>query len=669
VAKPKAKTKAPRITTRERQPDLSTSDSTGGTGLAGLPAAIEKLSAGRIVFALFVLSLLAYSNSWGGDFVFDDADQVVANRDIRSWSNLHRAFNTHVWAFRERPETLRIPVPPPYYRPIFTVLLTLEYQAFGLWPQGWHLVSVLLHILCAIGLYYVLLLVSGRNAVAAIAAAIFAVFPAHAESVSWISGVTDPLFAVFYLASFFFYLKHRLSRSRTHLAASLFLFVLAAFSKETALSLVALVFVYELIEPGDPRPTSRQDLWARSRGAILRALPYGACVVAYLVPRYLVLGALTWKNPQAYQGPGIHVLWTLPSVIGSYFVHLLWPVNLSVAYDTEFVKSPLSPHFYLYAVVLTVIVVSLIAYRARVGKLVWLAIAFILIPLLPVLNLGQLSDQYLISDRYLYLPVAGWSVLIALGFNSLARRFGAEATGSKNVGSTGRRGVLISGALVLLLASMVAVCARENRNWADEYALWSNAARIRPQFWAAPYNVGVALIDSKKFDEARPWLERAAKLAPDEPNIFDALGRCYDAADDTENAVANFEHAIALDSTMFESLNNLGTVYFKMKDYRSAEKQFTAALNLKPQAAAPRFNLALCLERQSRFAEAARQFELVIGVVPEDAEAHYQLGLMYEKTGRRADAIRTLEWGLSLTKSRELSEKIASTLNRIQSGK
>jgi tetratricopeptide (TPR) repeat protein len=646
------------------------SESSAGTSLAGLPAAIEKLSPGRVVFALFVLSLLAYSNSWSGDFVFDDADQVVANRDIRSWSNLPRAFKTHVWAFRERPEILRIPAPLPYYRPIFTVLLTLEYQAFGLWPQGWHLVSVLLHILCAIGVYYVLLLVSGRNVVAAIAAAIFAVFPAHAESVSWISGVTDPLFGVFYLSSFFFYLKHRLSRSRTHLAASLLLFLLAAFSKETALSLVALVFVYELIEHADHRSTSKTNLWVRLRGATLRVLPYGACVVAYLVPRYLVLGGLTWKNPHAYQGPGIHVLWTLPSVIGSYFVHLIWPVNLSAAYDTEFVKSPLAPQFYLYAVALTVILVLLIAYRARVSKLVWLALAFILVPLLPVLNLGQLPDQYLISDRYLYLPVAGWSLLIALTFGSLARvGFRAEATGSKNVVSPGRRGQLISGALVVLLISFLTACARENLNWADEYSLWSNAARIRPRFWAAPYNVGLALIDTKRFDEARPWLERAAKLAPDEPTIFDALGRSYDAAGDTENAVANFKRAIELDSTMFESLNNLGTVYFKMKDYRASENQFTAALNLKPQAGAPRFNLGLCYERQSKFAEAARQFELVINTDPQDAEAHYQLGLVYEKTGRTTDAIRTLQRGLSLTQSQELSEKIASTLNRIQSTK
>src|SRR6478672_7689355 len=82
----------------------------------GILSAVENLSPARTAFLICALSLLSYANSLGGDFVFDDTDQIVENQDIRSWDNLGRAFTTHVWAFREKPEALRTPVPPPYYR-------------------------------------------------------------------------------------------------------------------------------------------------------------------------------------------------------------------------------------------------------------------------------------------------------------------------------------------------------------------------------------------------------------------------------------------------------------------------------------------------------------------------------------------------------------------------
>src|SRR5262249_41561147 len=139
------------------------------------------LTSSRIVLLIFLASFLAYANSLGGEFVFDDTDQIVENQNIRSWDNLAKAFTTHVWAFRERSGALDAPPPLPYYRPLFTVMLTAEYHLFGLWPQGWHLVSVLLHILCGVGVFYVILMSSKRRIVALLAALVFAVHPVHAE--------------------------------------------------------------------------------------------------------------------------------------------------------------------------------------------------------------------------------------------------------------------------------------------------------------------------------------------------------------------------------------------------------------------------------------------------------------------------------------------------------
>lgn len=627
-------------------------------GDSSLVAVLQRLSPSRTVFVICLFSFLAYANSFGGDFVFDDTDQVVENQNIRSWNNLATAFTTHVWAFREGAATLNEPPPLPYYRPLFTVMLTIEYKLFGLWPQGWHLVSLLLHILCAVGVFYLILLISGRSLVALFASIIFAVHPIHAESVAWISGMTDPLFGVFFLASFCLYLKSRQpGQSNQQYVLSLALFVMAAFAKETALSLVILIFGYELIE------TSSQKT-DRLVAAAKRALPYAAASLIYLVPRYLVLGEMMWKNPQAPDRPFAYTLLTLPFVLCSYISHLLWPVGLSVTYNTHFVTSITSVRFIVPALVLGAGVAALLVYRKRVGSEVWKGLLLIFVPLLPVLNLGQVSqEEYLVFDHYLYLSVAGLGYLVALGFWK-AGVFETKAAQAKTSGLA-RAGIAAAAFFAITLA-LTAVAALENRAWADSYSLWSNVARIRPDYWAAHYNTGLALLDAKRFDEAHGALEQAATLKPDEPNVLAALGRSYDGRSETSSAVRSFKRALEINPEMFESHNDLGAVYFKNKNYALAEANFVSALRLKPEAAAARFNLGLCYSRQGRYSDAIRELERVIQATPDDALALYELGLCYEKSGRQNDAVRVLQNAGKLAKSQELADRLAESLDRLR---
>jgi len=627
----------------------------------GILAAVENLGPARTAFLICVLSLLSYANSLGGDFVFDDTDQIVENQDIRSWDNLGRAFTTHVWAFREKPEALRVPIPPPYYRPLFTILFTIEYKLFGLWPQGWHLISLLLHILCSIGVFYVLLLLANRG-VAALAAMLFAVYSIHVESVSWISGVTDPLFGFFFLASFYFYLKYKRELRRSALVWSLAMFALSTLSKETALSLVLLIFCAELIEgTGETAASSPQasmsGTGARLTRAAVMTLPYFGVAVLYLIPRYLVIGGISWDNPHTYGGPFVDVMLTIPFVICSYFLHLIWPVNLSITYFTSFETSVASPRFFFPALALLAPASLLFFYRRKIRKEVWYGLALAIIPLLPVLDLRKLSVEYLIFDRYLYLSVAGWVFLIAIGLARMATQQGRRSA---------QKLVAVSSVLaVVLIVALTAATAKENSSWANAVSLWSQAARVRPEFWVTHYNSGLALYDAKRYEESRDALMKAAALAPDEPTIFHALGRTYTAMGERSLGIQNFKRAIEIDPEMFESINNLGSISFDLGDYSSAERYFKSALALRPQATDFHYNLGLCYSRQGRIAEAIPELERARQSAPNDVGVLYELGLVYERAGRRDEAIEVLHRGLSTTKSPELIDKVSEALKRV----
>ena len=640
-------------------------------------ASAANLKVSHVTLLICLLCALAYANSLGGDFVFDDTDQIVQNQNIRSWGNLSKSFTTHVWAFRERTGTLDLPPPLPYYRPLFTVMLTVEYHLFGLWPQGWHLVSLLLHILCSVGVFYVTLLSSGRQTVALFASALFAVHPVHAESVAWISGMTDPLFGVFFLASFYFYLKARSASEYTDtqrraFAASLAMFLLAAFAKETALSLVLLIFGYEFVATPGPKVK-------RLIASLKRSLPYIVTALLYLVPRYLVLGESMWRNPQASSRPVSQVLLTLPMVICSYASHLIWPFGLSVTYQTSFVTNVASSRFLIPAAILLVLTITLAKFdklqfvdvnrrrqtevcrtvRSHVSREVWLALLLIIVPLLPVLNLGQVSqEEYLVFDHYLYLPAAGLSYLVVLGLTHLAS---SEFARRRHSFSTA---ILV--ATIVLVVGLSIANARENQPWANSLSLWSNAARVRPGYWAPRYNVGLALLDSHRFDEARPVLEAAAVLARDEPRVFDALGRAQAGAGDREAAISSFRRAIELDPSMFESMNNLGTVYFESGEYSRAAEQFSSALQLNAAAVSPRFNLGMCYARQGRNIDAAREFEQLSRHSVADADVFYQLGLAYEHLGRRADARENYRLGLARADSETMRAELNAGIARLQ---
>jgi hypothetical protein len=101
------------------------------------------LSESRALFLTIAATVLVYANSLSGAFVFDDTKQIVGNPSLHSWSNIFRAFSNDVWSFQRG--TLSKDIPPPYYRPLFTIYLTIKYKLFGLWEPGWHIMNLVVH--------------------------------------------------------------------------------------------------------------------------------------------------------------------------------------------------------------------------------------------------------------------------------------------------------------------------------------------------------------------------------------------------------------------------------------------------------------------------------------------------------------------------------------------
>src|SRR5262249_47618250 len=138
-----------------------------------------------------------------------------------------------------------------YYRPLFNVLFTMNYAIFGTKAWGWHLVNVLIHSAVTYLVFVVVRELTGWPWVALFTAGLFAVHPAHAESISWVSGITDPLMAMFVLPAFLLYLRFSRTGKRRYVLMSLTLYFGGLLCKETAVMLPIIIAWWELANRDD----------------------------------------------------------------------------------------------------------------------------------------------------------------------------------------------------------------------------------------------------------------------------------------------------------------------------------------------------------------------------------------------------------------------------------
>src|SRR2546421_3131652 len=449
----------------------------------------------RILFLIVAATVLVYANSLSGAFVFDDTKQIAGNPTLHSWSNIFRAFSSDVWSFQRG--TLTADIPPPYYRPLFTTYLTLNYKLFGLWEPGWHLMNLLVHVAATVAVYLLLKRLSGNRLVAALAALLFGVHTAHVESISWISGIPDPLAALFYVPSLLWYVRYREEGQGKWLAASVIAFGLAILCKETPLALPLVLCVWELT-----RPIGRPSLALRLKDIVLQMIPYAVVAAAYLVLRFSVLGRISWKHPFMARVPDSAIWMTVPYVFVNYLKHLLAPFHLSLIYGTSFITSASDPRFLLPVGILVGLGFILWIYRKKLSQQVWVTITMMVAPLLPVLNLKVFHYEYIIQDRYLYLPSIGFCYLIAILILRLARK---------------RASLALATSVVVLLA-FGASTILQNHVWHDSVALWQRSVYYSPNSWSTHYNLGLAYLVLKQYEPARNELLEAKRLGPGNPD-------------------------------------------------------------------------------------------------------------------------------------------------------
>lgn len=433
---------------------------------------------------LLSVTVALYGSSLYFDFVWDDVAYVEKNFRVQGLSLMHfRAFWTGAYL--------------AHYAPMHHTLLAILYHFSALEPFGYHLGQVLLHAAC-LGVLYFLLKKMGSARIAFLASLLFAVYPPNTETVAWISETKSTLAFLFFLLSFWFFVRLRADGGwRDGLLCALFL-VLSMLAKINTVVAPAVFLLYDY-QQGYRFTKSR--LASLAGYFLLSAAMTGVHLrVSYEGSQQVLEGAY-------FGGLGVHLL-NLPLLVLFYARMVVVPYPLSAWH-----MFPVHQQMDAVAGAAWIALLGLawLVYRSNRNIQFWSL--WFLVFLLPVLQIVPFPIW--VADRYLYIPAIGPFVLASQGFFWIADRLGKLW---QRVGWE----VAMSAVLVVFAA----YTARHGEIWRDDLVLWETTAKTCPTSAYCHSNLGIALLKRNQVERGVKELIRAVELR-DAPRYLVNLGDAY----------------------------------------------------------------------------------------------------------------------------------------------
>ncbi len=499
----------------------------------------------RWVFCLPLIAVLAaYANALDGGYVWDDHPLIEEQESVRELAPPSAYFGRMFWS-----DSLKLKVSRNFYRPLVTWSYALEWQAWNGQPGGFHLTNLLLHLGVTLLVFAACRRAGGSPLAAALAAALFGTFPRLTESVSWISGRTDVLAALFALGAWLLYSSAPRAHVRRGLAALAML--LGLFCKEVAGAILLGIGVMEVLEARrDKRPLL---------GAAVNLLPFVVAVAVYGAFRMhaLLADVEAAAEPPVYL-PLMHRIGAGLSAVAHYARMVVDPLRPELQVGDLF--EPGIVMMVLGGVLLVGAALATWRWRARLSPWQLGAIVAGMTALSMVLHIFPLGVNVIAADRFLYVPLA----MAAIAFVRPVEH---------GVGRAPR--AALCGFAVLLVAFVGATHLR-NRVWADEYLVWKAALEER-----SPGNSQVLegmagyLMDEGRYEQALRYIEQGVREEEKLPQIrtFNNLAVTLSKLGRHAEAISILEDMLAKKPKLHRARLNLAMVYARSQRWDDAERQ------------------------------------------------------------------------------------------------
>ena len=392
-----------------------------------------------LVSGVIILILISYSNTFKGVFFYDD--KILMPGGFIKSVNFKEVFGVLCsWVM---PDGVTKGV---FYRPLLILSYFIDYKLWQNNVVGYHLTNIILHIINCVVLFLVIKTVSNSTAISFMTTALFSLHPIQVEAVTWISGRNELLLTLFMLLALLLYTKNKISWSYG-------VFLLALFTKETALFLLSVFIIYDLCFSVDIRRAAYNYI-----GFLIITALY-----LYVRSRFIcgmetgVIGSFGVLMRKIIETP-IYYL--------NYLRLFFYPAGY--AFEPAFFSGSNLKFLYIILTAAGFLCLFLALQKSRIAVfgLLWFLLA-----LFPCA--GILPMPWPLMEHRLYFPSIGIFLCLAYGFSYLIKS---------------RRNIIRISALslfALLVIYFSAVTYERNNLFASEHAIWQSTIQNNPGSSAA----------------------------------------------------------------------------------------------------------------------------------------------------------------------------------------
>jgi protein O-mannosyl-transferase len=481
---------------------------------------ISKKSFLNLGIIILVLILFSYGNTLNSPLNFDD-HAVLQQIEFLGLNAYHT-------------------IPPIQYRHLFFLSFSLNHSQNGLEPFAYHLTNITFHFLTSLVLLFIVFFTlkhgtswkeKHAQGIAGLTAILFAINPLNTETVTYISGRASGMGGFFYLLSILFFilgsLKKFSGKTLLFYAFALITFTAALLSKETTLTLPAVIILYDLC-------FIKNMYW----------VPLKNRIVFLYLPILFTLFALLFFMPSLQQ---MIINWTgkldlnyalaQTQIIGYAFKLCFFPINLIFDYDFTsnwFASDSLK----WLPVLLWIILVAIILKNLNKLSCILPFSIFWFMLTVSITN-SFLPRADLLSERNLYLPSIGPLLLISCAFYHYL---------FKQRSLPLRHGLTL---ILVIVAIQSSLTIKRNTTYRSNINLWEDTLKKSPSDLKVLHNLSHFYLEKKNNEKA---LITLIKLSRSNASAF----------------YKSFAH------------NNLGSIHAQNKNFNLAEKEFNKAIQADP---------------------------------------------------------------------------------------
>ncbi len=576
-------------------------------------------AAGLIVLA----ALAAYSDSFAGAFIFDDAAAIVKNPAIRSlWPPWAPMVGTN--------------------RPLGFLLFAVNYAVGGTNVWSYHVVNLAIHLAAALVLFGVVRRTLSRGQLAtrfspaadglALAVALlWLLHPLQIESVTYIYQRFESLMGLLVLLTLYGFIRAQDStRPKRWFIAAVGCCLLAVMTKEVAAVTPLLVLWYDRAFVASSWREIIRRRWAFYSG---------------LAGTWVVLAGLMVSQAHKFADAGVLVVKDLtpwqyavsqPGVIAHYLRLCFWPTGLCLDYGWPVATTAgeiTAPLLLIGAIAaLTVWAIFRWPEWSFVGAWFFLILA-------PTSSVFPIKD--LAFEHRMYLPLAAVATGVVVGgwvaSQWLVRRGRMSLLATQVIGGT----------LVILASVALGVLTfQRNLDYRSDLSMWEDTVAKAPGNARVYNSLGYALARHGQFNEAIARYQQALAVKPDYADAYINLGMADMGRGQVDEAIADYRKAMELNPGSALACNDLAVALVHRGQLAEAITQFRKALEINPDFGGVDYNLGNALANCGRLDEAITHYRQALKIRPDSAAVHYNLGLTLVDRGQVDEAIA--QFGMAL---------------------